>query len=453
MKSRGIFFGSEFSRGIKSTKFISLLIIGIVACLLLYYSLLSTEANRIAVDQQSLSERPNFIYTFYFGTLIHEYPSRLDDQTIEVISKSEELAQKAEKFYQENDLASYYYTMAELNLIAAKQSFQGVLSHPGSATLQEREKWEAKLRRLWTDVDPSFKYDDISFSYTLFPFIEEPDKWLFDTEYYYRLSLLDVPSLPRESVSGWSLFYQFSRKILPYWIIICSLIISIDSIRSDLETGAIKTILTSGITRFWYLTMKTSVSWLLSFLATIFPASVISFIYGVNQDPSYLNYPVLFLTDGWSSLRTIPSYLNSVKPKLGFDFYSGISLTPVDVNLSPIYDSTEWITLKEMYAGILLLSLLSILFYVLAFQLSSILFKNRIIAFGLSSLLAMAAVQLSSILTHGQRINLSPFSMNDPVRILGGLHNVTPITSLLVLLVSVATFFLLSSLIWRRKHF
>lgn len=54
-------------------------------------------------------------------------------------------------------------------------------------------------------------------------------------------------------------------------------------------------------------------------------------------------------------------------------------------------------------------------------------------------------------LTLGEHINLSPFSMNNPIRILNGTYNTTGITSIIVLLVGSILMLVFNLYYFKRK--
>ncbi len=95
------------------------------------------------------------------------------------------------------------------------------------------------------------------------------------------------------------------------------------------------------------------------------------------------------------------------------------------------------LTLMYLYKFLILsiiLLLLSIIFYVALNTLISSLSKNKIVGFIISAIITIVSTIISKPLTMNEHLNLSPFSMNNPIRILNGTYNVTALASLLILI-------------------
>lgn len=99
----------------------------------------------------------------------------------------------------------------------------------------------------------------------------------------------------------------------------------------------------------------------------------------------------------------------------------------------------------------LLLLLVSIMFYVVLNLFISFVIKNKIIAFSVSGLITLVGTIISQRWTVGDRYNLSPFTMNNPIMILNGTYNVTVLTTLIILAGTILFMFSCNILYYQRK--
>jgi ABC-type transport system involved in multi-copper enzyme maturation permease subunit len=137
--------------------------------------------------------------------------------------------------------------------------------------------------------------------------------------------------------------------------------------------------------------------------------------------------------DGINQSLGISVYSNVVEPQVGFS---------KKLNFIPLY--------KFLSMALLLLIFVTIFYVALNILISSIT-KNKIIGFTASGLITLIGTTVSRRWTIGDRYNLSPFTMNNPVMILNGTYNATALMALTVLIVSIIVIYLTNLIYFQRK--
>ena len=105
---------------------------------------------------------------------------------------------------------------------------------------------------------------------------------------------------------------------------------------------------------------------------------------------------------------------------------------------------------KVLLIGMFIL-ILYVAFYVTLCTLVSSMQKNKIISFVFLMLISISGTILCLPLTQDEHINISPFSMNNPIRILNGTYNTTAISSILILLGASLLLLMLNLYYFKRK--
>ena len=230
------------------------------------------------------------------------------------------------------------------------------------------------------------------------------------------------------------------------------IILSFDSVNSEWTGGNQKMILTSIYSRNKYILSKVIVGIMYALSVILIPVMIISIGYGIFDGFKNFNYPVLYSRDSFTAFKTINNYVEfdmsnvGYNPSLGLSIYSGFPKAEMGMSnsltIAPLY--------KILLLGLLIL-ILYITFYVILSTLISSMQENKIISFVLLILISIGATFISMPLTLGEHINLSPFSMNNPIRILNGTYNTTGISSIIVFLVGSILLLLFNLYYFKRK--
>lgn len=242
------------------------------------------------------------------------------------------------------------------------------------------------------------------------------------------------------------------RDIIPLICMIIIIILSFDGVNSEWTGGNQKMILTSIYSRNKYIISKVIVGSMYAFSVILIPVMIISIGYGMLDGFSNYNYPVLYSKDNFSALKTINNYvafdLSNVgyNLTLGLSIYSGFPKAEMGMSnslmVAPLF--------KVLLIGMIIL-ILYITFYVILSTLVSSMQKNKIVSFVLLLLISISGTLISIPLTLDNHINVSPFSMNNPIRILNGTYNTTAISSIIVLLGASILLLLFNLYYFKRK--
>lgn len=299
---------------------------------------------------------------------------------------------------------------------------------------------------MWNHVSNGISYDDIYF--------EELGRGQLPFYYVFLLNAKHDYSLYREGLNPMDLYqldsitflYMYLNEVLPLIIGFIILILTFDSINEEWNKGSLKLTLANIFSRRKYIVYKIIIGTLYTTFTVTIPAIIISLGYGLFDGFVNLKYPVLYLKQGFQTLKSLPNYIEfdmgnvGYNGEMGISMYSGIPKGEMGLSnrltLIPLYESL-------LLASIILL--LSIIFYVVLNTLISSIVKDKIMGFVISIIITILGIVISQPLTMNKNYNISPFTMNNPIRILAGTYNTTALASLLIL-VGVSTLLILFNL-------
>lgn len=332
------------------------------------------------------------------------------------------------------------------NLIRSKASAQRF------GGLRE-ESFRIRAMKIWDEVSGGINYVDVDFKFGDVAATRSiSDTRLTAGKYYHILYRDNLHPIERYRMDSMTFLYHYFNDIIPVLIGLIILILVFDSINDEWNNGSLKLILTQPFSRNKYLISKITVGILHSLFIVLIPALIISFGYGIRDGFENYNYPVLYLEEGVQSFKPLPNYLEEDIEIHGENSSLGISIfANIKDTYGGIDKKLDLIPLYKFLLMALLLLLFCIIFYVVLNIFISSVTKNKIIAFSASGLITLIGTIISQRWTMGDRYNLSPFTMNNPVRILNGTYKATSLTALLVLSGTALFMFLCNIVYYQRK--
>lgn len=298
--------------------------------------------------------------------------------------------------------------------------------------------FEEQALKIWDDVSGGISYEEIDFVNG------DPmsrSRWfnhfLATSHYYHTLFEDELMPIGRYHMDSFTFIYHYLNEIVPLLLGLLILIMVFDSINHQWSNGGLKLILTQPFSRKKYLLAKGIIGVLHTLFILLIPVIVISLGLGITGGFDNYNYPVLFLEGGFTSFNPLANTLErdietfGVRHQsLGISMYTHSQSEGIDPRL----------TLIPLYQFLILtvfLLILSVIFYVALNILISSTTKNKIVGFSIAGLITLAGIAISQRWVHGDKYNLSPFTMNNPVRILNGTYNVTALTAVIVLCLAI----------------
>ncbi|MBU5425830.1 ABC transporter permease subunit [Tissierella pigra] len=350
------------------------------------------------------------------------------------------IAAKEEDYTEWERLASFGYLIRGK---AAVQRFGGL----------REESFRIKSMKFWDEVNGGIEYEDIDFKFgVLGSTREKVDTYLITAKYYNILYKNNLQPVEKYHMDSMMFLYHYFNHIIPIVIGFIILAIIFNSINDEWNTGSLKLILTQPFSRNKYLGSKTIVGILISLFIIIIPASIISIGYGVIDGFENYNYPVLFMKDTMITFKSLPDYLEKDIETRGYNDSLGISLyASAEGGDRDINKKLDFISLYKLLLLALVLLVSSVIFYVTLNLFISSIAKNPVIGFVFSGLITLVGTILSKKWTIKGGYNLSPFYMNNPVRILNGTYRVTALAALSVLLITALFIFLCNVIYYRGK--
>lgn len=334
------------------------------------------------------------------------------------------------------------------NLIWAKAAAQNM--HTGRK--ERLDLFEEASSLIWNDVSGGIPYEDIDFingdPSLSTSFVSNLFK---HSSYYHILYKNQLNPIGRYHVDSMTFIYHYINKVIPGLLGLLVLILVFDSISGDWSNGSLKLILTQPFSRRKYLLSKMTIGVLHTLFIIIIPIIVITLVLGITGGFGNYNYPVLSLEEGFTSLQTIPNYLEQDTNRFGNHWIMGISAYSQMPENSGISPRLTFMPLYQFLMLSVLLLTLCIIFYVSLNILISSITKNKIVGFSISGLVTLAGITISQRWVDGDQYNLSPFTMNNPVRILNGTYNSTALMAVIVLCLSGLFIFILNNLYYQRK--
>jgi ABC-type transport system involved in multi-copper enzyme maturation permease subunit len=326
---------------------------------------------------------------------------------------------------------------------AAVQKFGGL----------REESFRIRSMKIWKEVSNGVDYGEVDFKHgDPLALRGYSDTFLADSQYNHILYKDNLYPIGRYHMDGMTFLYHYFNEIIPMLIGFIILILVFDSINEEWSNGSLKLILTQPFSRNKYLISKIIIGTLQALFIILIPAIIISMGYGIVSGFENYNYPVIHMDKGFQNFKPLPNYLerdmgiDGINQSLGISVYSNVVEPQVGFS-----KKLNFIPLYKFLSMALLLLIFATIFYVALNVFISSITKNKIIGFSASGLITLIGTVISQRWTIGDRYNLSPFTMNNPVMILNGTYNATALMALTVLIVSIIVIYLTNLIYFQRK--
>ncbi|BCN28871.1 ABC transporter permease subunit [Anaeromicropila herbilytica] len=363
----------------------------------------------------------------------------------ELLKKVGKQVKEAEK---RNDRKEYNRAVTFGYLLLSKEAAQK------EGSLRELS-FRNSIEPIWNIVSEDVEYDSVNTEYAnSYANRKMYFETLLSAKYYYALYQHNLKDSNEYQIDSLSFCYHYLNKIMPILLAVLVLIIMFDSVNEEHSKGSLKLVLTQPFSRIKYMISKIIVGFLHTVFVIVIPIIPIVSIMGLGDSFNNYNYPVLYLRHSFNSLFSIHNHLEYDIKHFGYNKYFGFSS-------ASFYSKGEeggvsnQITIMPLYQFLLLSFLILIfiiLFYVVLNTLISCIFKSKIISFAVSGLITIVGMVLSNPFISSDNYNLSPFSMNNPVRILSGTYNVTALTAIAVLSICSVILFVVNVIYFRKKN-
>lgn len=424
----GAYIGFEFKRKFMSAKTFFI----IVLILLLSFIKISDYNNRSTLDDNSVLYNRAKLIEDRGKSGLYEYKrifegGIIDENIIDSYKLMEQIGIEMQLALKEGDYKEYNKLATLGDILLAKQ-----------IAIDQNRLREMSLKKqvltIWNELSDGIHYDDVYFNYGSGFISVNFYTFLTWARHDYSLYQKDLISIDPYHIDSTTFIYIYMRDILSLIGMIIIIILSFDSINSEWTGGNQKMILTSIYSRNKYILSKVVVGIMYALSVILIPVVIISIGYGIIDGFTNYNYPVLYSKDSFSALTTIPNYVEYDLSNVGYNFKLGLSIySGFPKGGSGMSKSLILVPLfKILLIGMVILTLY-ITFYVILSTLVSSMQKNKIISFVILMLISLSGTFISLPLTLEDHVNLSPFSMNNPMRILNGTYNTTAMSSIIIL--------------------
>ena len=375
-----------------------------------------------------------------------DYGDKADDNIINSYEVMENTGIQMKMAVKNEDYSEYNRLSTFGNLITAK-----------SIISKEDRLWQMIFQKqameIWDNVSNGIPYDDVYFEKIgprgNLPFYY---KFLIEAKHDYILYTENLISLEPYYIDSISFIYMYLNEVLPFIMAFIILILTFDNVNEEWNSGSIKVTINNIFSRNKYIASKIITGILYNLFVIAMPPILISLIYGLFDSFGNYKYPVLYLKNGFKTLKPLPNYLEFDKINVGYNTSIGISLhSGIPKGEMGISNRLTLMYLYKFLILSIILLLFSIIFYVALNTLISSLSKNKIVGFIISAIITIVSTIISKPLTMNEHLNLSPFSMNNPIRILNGTYNVTALASLLILIGTSFLLILINIQYYKRK--
>ncbi|WP_353892497.1 ABC transporter permease subunit [Proteinivorax hydrogeniformans] len=347
-----------------------------------------------------------------------------------------------------SDQAQAAYLAEDYNEYTRLHSFVYLLNPrytPPQADDPRAEWWDEEIKKVWDDVSGGIAYEEIEF-YN--PRTNSPIYYfLKNGQLYHHLHINDIEPIGRYHMDSMTFLYHYFREIVPMLLAFIILILVFDSINDQWKSGNLKLILTQPFSRKKYLLSKVTISILHVLFVILIPALVISLLLGLSDGFENFKYPVTYLEGGFTSADPMPNYLERDTERMGN--YQALGISGYSLIRGDISDKLTLMPLYQFLLLALALLVLCTVFYVVLNIFISSVTKNKIIGFSAAAVISIIGIAVSQRWIVDEKLNLSPFTMNNPVNILNGNYNTTPLLAIIVLVT--ATALLILGNIWYFK--
>lgn len=348
----------------------------------------------------------------------------------------------------EDDYIEYARLVSFNMLLSFKMS--GVGYNTMSEAVVKRD-----IGELWEDVSGGISYDAVDFR----PFSTLNSTglgtYLTAARFYHSIyeNRLRIEYTDENTTA--SVVYRYLDGVLPIALLLFGLFFSYQAINKERENGALKLLLTQSIHRDKIYFAKW-ISSVIQIIAALFiPIFMVFVSIVIKNGNTGLKYPLPYLQSIFSRFLPIANYAatsESGEPvTLATRGIGHIATSIPIINQWVFHPDIAYLSLARYAVIVFILTLFFAAFIVAFVQLISTLINNVQLSLAVALSSYGIVTLLSMPFTNGEQLNMSPFTLFRPTRILEGLYNITPLTSVLILLISTTILLVIGSQLFKRK--
>lgn len=312
-----------------------------------------------------------------------------------------------------------------------------------------------EIKGLWDKVSKGITYEDVDFRPLSSPRSETLPSLLLIANHYNYLYENKIEPVYIDENNNISTTYRYLYNIMPYALILLGILFNYNSVNGDKSSGALKLLLSQSISRSKYYISKWIGGVIQLITVILLPSIIIGLFFGIKNGFVTMKYPITYLAQAFTRIKPIINYYNPSEFPVGPEIHKR-AIGHVAVS-GPMRDAVLYhkdVEIIPFYKYILIAICLIILFsgFVVALtQLISAIIDNQIISMITNIIIISLGIGLSLPLTFGDRLNLSPLSMFNSLRIIEGTYNVTVLSASITLIFTTIVLLAVGSIYFNRK--
>jgi len=318
--------------------------------------------------------------------------------------------------------------------------------------------WEHEVRNInpspqqyfgenWNEIKAKLNYPEFEVAHELSRTFIADDfaSIIVNFLHYLELASTNLPPAGSHSTSPWAFLLNFLRGGLPQILGAIVLLMSVNILHRDKNSGAIKPYIASPNSRTCFLLRKLSLGFGASLIVLLLPQLLSILFLGIKHGFQGLGYPVLLDRYVLSNFNVFPGHVI----KEGF-LETGLSQVQMPYGISRL-EYADFIPLWQFLSLTAVQVLLFILFCTVLALLISILVKNEVIAHLVAAGIFVLGSALGNIVPKLSTTAWDLFSKADVVPLLEGNLASTYFSSLLTLSIATILLFIVGAVIFRKQ--
>lgn len=299
----------------------------------------------------------------------------------------------------------------------------------------------ATIQPIWSDIAKDIPYESIDFAVREKGVGTIPtNMYLLMAQYHHYLYMNNLDMLFNDELSTINILYTYLDTLLPFAIVILSIFLAYNTINIPKKDGKIKLLISSGYDRKkLYLSVWASNLFQILLILMI-PICLLYSGSALSGENMRLNYPMVVRSNPLTEIHGIPNFYDcSLEVGRISELYPNAIGRIPPLNDHFVYggdfnSNTQVIPFYQLLMLSLCLAILFVAFLSAIAIFISALIQSSIVSLTISGIVFMLGYLGTMHLTKMDHINLSPFTMFNPVRILEGVYNTTFISSGIILL-------------------
>lgn len=314
---------------------------------------------------------------------------------------------------------------------------------------------EKVIGDIWKDVSGGVPFDSVDFRPFSSLYSDRLGTYLTAARFYQRIYKNELRIEYTDENTTASVVYRYLDDVLPIALLFLGIFFSFQSINKEKENGSLKLLITQSMHRSKIYIAKW-ISGVIQIMTALFiPIFIVFAAIFIKTGNSGLKYPLPYLQGIFSRVVPIANYAMTSEggepATLATRGIGHIATSVPMTNIWIFHPDVSYMSLAGYIVSIFILTLFFTAFIVAFVQLISTIINNTQLSLA-ATLSSMGVIILLSIpFTHGERINVSPFTLFRPTRIIEGLYNITPLTSIIILFFSTVILMTIGSHIFKRK--